>query len=69
MLTGMPAVPDLIGSAEACRILGIHASTLTRWVTAGTINFHHKLPGLNGAYLFRRADIEQLAAQRAEQSA
>ena len=66
MLTCMPAVPDLIGSAEACRILRIHPATLTRWAAAGTLKPAHKLPGKNGAYLFRRADVEALVAERAE---
>ncbi len=67
MLTPMPN--DLIGSAEACRILGVDKATITRWVTAGTLTPAHKLPGLNGAYLFTRADINQLAAERAEATA
>lgn len=57
--------PDLIGSTEACRILSIDKATLTRWVAAGTIQSAHKLPGRNGAYLFARADIEALQAERA----
>ena len=69
MLTVMSAVPDLIGSAEACRILHIHAATLTRWVKAGKITPAHKLPTSNGAYLFNRADIQRLADERAEKQA
>jgi predicted site-specific integrase-resolvase len=56
---------DLIGSAEACRILAIDKATLSRWITAGQLDAAHKLPGPNGAYLFHRADINQLAAERA----
>jgi excisionase family DNA binding protein len=55
---------DLIGSTEACRILNIDKATLTRWVTSGQLNPAHKLPGKNGAYLFHRATIQNLAAQR-----
>lgn len=61
--------PDLIGSAEACRILRVNNSTLTRWVAAESVKAAHKLPGKNGAYLFERADIERLAVERAEQPA
>lgn len=68
MLTLMETGTDLVGSSESCRILDIHAATLTRWVAAGTITPAHKLPGKNGAFLFSRTDIEALAAAR-EQSA
>lgn len=55
---------NLIGSAEACRILDVDRSTLTRWVAGGRITPAVKLPKRNGAYLFDRADIEALAAER-----
>lgn len=55
----------LIGSTEASRLLDIDKATLSRWVTSGILHPVHKLPGRNGAYLFRRADIENLAAERA----
>jgi hypothetical protein len=61
---------DLIGSAETCRILdNIHAATLSRWVTAGRIFPAHKLPGKNGAFLFRRADVERLRDELAAEAA
>ena len=65
----MHSEPDLIGSSEVCRILDINPSTVGRWVDAGRLTPAHKLPGKNGAYLFHRADIAKLAAQRAEASA
>jgi excisionase family DNA binding protein len=55
---------DLIGSREACRILNVDKGTLSRWVSDNKINYAHKLPGVNGAMLFHRADIEALAAAR-----
>lgn len=64
----MPCQSDLIGSTESCRILSIDKATLSRWVTAGNIIPAHRLPGKNGAMLFRRRDIERLAAKRAEAS-
>lgn len=60
----MPDEQDLIGSAEACRLLAIHASTLTRWVADGEVAAAHQLPGKNGARLFDRAEIERRAAER-----
>jgi predicted site-specific integrase-resolvase len=63
------AMPDtdvaLIGSREACRLLGeINRSTLIRWVRAGVLQPVAKLDGANGAYMFARADVEKLARER-----
>lgn len=51
-------------SATACSVLGVDRSTLVRWVQAGRIRPVFKFPGSNGAYLFERADVEQLREQR-----
>jgi predicted site-specific integrase-resolvase len=60
---GMPPTNDLIGSAEACELLGgIDRSTLSRWVAFGKLTPAQQLPGRNGAFLFRRTDVEALAA-------
>lgn len=48
----------LIGSAEACALLGIDKSTLTRRVARGDIRPAGKLAGPNGALIFRRDVIE-----------
>ena len=55
---------DLIGSAEACRVLNVHPSTLTRWVAEGVIPAAHQLPGKNGARLFDRKVIERFDRDR-----
>jgi excisionase family DNA binding protein len=60
---------DLIGTAEACQILGVDKATISRWVADGDILPAHKLPHKNGAFLFHRADIDALAAQRNEANA
>lgn len=60
----MPQATEIIGADEASDILGIDRSTLTRWVTAEKVTPLQKLPGEKGAYLFRRAHIEKLAAER-----
>ncbi|MDP9222276.1 MAG: helix-turn-helix domain-containing protein [Actinomycetota bacterium] len=65
----MPSTRDYIGSAEACTILGVHGSTLGRWVKAGRITPVTQLPGANGAMLFARADVLRLAAEYSEASA
>ena len=57
---------DLIGSAEACELLGdIDRSTLSRWVALGKIKPVKRLPGATGAMLFKRRDVERLARERA----
>jgi excisionase family DNA binding protein len=53
----------LVGSEEASRIIGVPRSTFLRWVQRGRVPGAVKMPGLSGAYLFRRADIEQLASE------
>lgn len=61
----MPTPEELIGSAEACDILRVNRSTLVRWVkVTKRLVPVHKLPKENGAYLFRREDIERLAEER-----
>lgn len=54
----------MVGSREACQILVIDKSTLSRWAADGTLTPAMKLPGRNGAFLFHRADVDQLARQR-----
>ena len=54
---------DLLTSAEVCERLGIDRSTLSRWVAAGRIRPATKLPGIRGAFLFARADVERIAAE------
>jgi len=55
--------PDLIGSQEACRVLGIDRSTLSRWVAAGRLDYWVQLPGPNGAFLFDRKAVEALRTE------
>ena len=52
---------DLIGSREACRILNIDRSTLSRRVALGKIAPAKRLGDGAGAFLFKRADVEALA--------
>lgn len=54
--------PELIGSREACALLGIDKSTLSRWVAAGKLNPAYRAPGTNGAMVFNRDDIDALVA-------
>lgn len=57
---------DLIGSAEAARILGKSPRTVHRMVQAGTLVPVVTAPGgFAGTFLFRRAAVLRLAAERA----
>lgn len=49
---------DLITSREACAILAINRSTLTRRVAAGKLEPTVRVPGYRGSFLFDRSDIE-----------
>jgi hypothetical protein len=40
-------------------------SSISRFVALGVLEPALRLPGKNGAFLFHRADIERLAAERA----
>ena len=51
---------DLIGSAEAAELLGIDRATISRWVAAGRLTPAGKIPGLTGARMFHRKDVEAL---------
>lgn len=56
---------DLVTSADAARILGVHVATVARRVASGSLRPAMKLPGETGAYLFDRAQVERIAAERA----
>jgi len=65
----MPQTPDLRGSGEACEVIGIDRSTLSRWIKDGTARPAMRLPGKTGAYLFTPREIERLATLYAEAKA
>lgn len=56
---------ELIAATEAASILGKSARTVSRLAEAGRLPVIQKLPGVNGAYLFRRGDVEALRDARA----
>lgn len=57
--------PDLIGTAEAARLLGVSHRTIHRLVEAGEISATRAPGGQNGSFLFPRTDIEAVAQDRA----
>lgn len=61
----MPKIQNnLIGVAEASQITGLDKRTLHRKVERGELTPVSKLPGLRGAYIFNRSEIEKLARER-----
>lgn len=52
---------ELLTSTQAGLLLGKSGRTVQRMAENGELTPAHKLPGPNGPYLFRRADIESLA--------
>lgn len=66
MVTPMTDPGELLTSTQAAAILGVSARTIQRRVKAGLLVPAARVPaGHHGTYLFRRADIEALAAERA----
>lgn len=58
----MPRTPDLIGTAEAARILNKSHRTVHRMVKAGRLTPAMKAPGgFAGTFLFDRVEVENLA--------
>jgi excisionase family DNA binding protein len=56
---------DLIPTSEVCDLLKVDRATISRWVNHRDpkITPAVKLPGTNGAYLFRRSDVEALLSE------
>lgn len=50
---------------EVCAVLGVSRMTLSRWRESGRLVPDDQVPGPRGEYLYARAKIEQLAAERA----
>lgn len=50
-----PDPNQLITSAEVATEHGVHVSTVARMVRRGELQPETKVPGLRGAYLFRRS--------------
>jgi len=64
---GMADLEDThVGTVAACDLLGIDRSTLVRWVQSGRITAALKMPGATGSYLFERAEVERIVAEREE---
>ena len=56
----------LLTSPQASHLLGKSIRTIHRLTQSGELPVAHKLPGPNGAFLFRREDVEALLKADAE---
>lgn len=54
---------DLLTTPQVAHLLSKGARTIQRMAASGELMPVAKLPGPNGAYLFRRRDIEKLLAR------
>jgi len=59
----VPNIPT-IPAADAARILGVSVHTVGRYARRGVLTPVVRTPGLRGAYLFDRRDVERLAKRR-----
>lgn len=60
---------DLVTTAEAAAILGCSVATVNRWAAEGRLTAAVQFPGVRGARLYVRADVEAEAADESEASA
>ena len=60
----MPHGNELLTSPQVGAILGKSVRTVHRMVDSGALKPVQQLPGPNGAYLFRRRDVEALASKQ-----
>jgi hypothetical protein len=60
----MPQPDTLLTSPQAAALAGCSARTVQRAADTGELTASHKLPGPNGAYLFRPADVTAWASTR-----
>ena len=56
---------ELLTSPQVSRLLDVSIRTVHRRAEAGELTPVQKLPGPNGAYLFRRADVEEFMRRAA----
>ncbi len=55
---------ELMTSPQAAALLGVSVRTVQRLAESGELRHAQKLPGPNGAYLFRPADVERFLKGR-----
>lgn len=64
--THMANPDELLTSPQSAALLEVSLRTVHRLAEAGELAPAHRLPGPNGAFLFRRGDVEALRDARAK---
>jgi len=57
-----PATDELLTATQVGNLIGRSGRTVIRMAEAGKLAVAAKLPGINGAHLFRRSDVDALIA-------
>lgn len=65
----VPKTEQLLTSPQVANILGVSLRTVHRLVAADRLAPAQKLPGPNGAFLYRPRDVERLATKLAREGA
>lgn len=60
----MTSVLKLISTSEACEILKVTPSAISRMVARGDLRPAKRLPGERGAFLFKRDAVEKMQIAR-----
>ena len=55
---------NLLSTAQAARILGVHIRTVSRFVAAGRLTPAAQAPGVRGAFLIDPAEVDRFAETR-----
>ena len=66
MLATMTEDSTLVGTSEVMEMLSVSRDTVVRMVARGALKAVHKMSGPTGGYLFQRAEVEELAREKAE---
>jgi len=56
----VPNVDEVLTTAEVAELLGLSVSTVNRLADAGKLRTARKFPGLRGARLYNRVDVEAI---------
>jgi excisionase family DNA binding protein len=56
---------EILTTRAVAERFGVAISTVTRWVADGHLTPFTKTPGIRGAYLFTREEVDRFAHERA----
>lgn len=65
IVTTTRSADDVVFTAEVAQMFGVTPSGISRMVKRGALTPVKRAPGTRGALMFRRSEVEALAAERA----